>query len=262
MLYGVNYGHHIRKSTFDIRSVRADFEELKQQGIIGVRVAMAPFDNATVVLTQQIALEAKRYGFVTTWGVGVGTPNVTRARWDAFLASFLVYAEWARRNDIDYLAIGNEEELKVDGTSLTASTVRSDIKGLASTLKALHPIKVIYATDQNNMVNWSDTGALDQIGFNIYGPGVVGFQNAMNQLITNPKAIVTEWSTAEGIDDSLTGVNGSDATWATVLKTRRDLLNASKVPHYIFALRGGSFGIDDRWSLWVGNTRRAAWLAL
>lgn len=262
MLYGVNYGHHIRKATFDIRSIRADMEELKQQGIIGVRVAMAPFDNATVALTQQVALEAKRYGFVTTWGVGVGTSNITLTRWNDFLASFLIYAEWAYKHNIDYLGIGNEEELKVDGVTLTAAKVRTDILALAASIKSITPIKVIYATDQLNIPNWTETGALDKIGFNIYGPGVVGFPAALEQAKLNPKAVITEWSTVDGINDTIMSINGNENTWATVLKTRRDLLNRSGIPHYVFAIRGNSFGIDDRWSLWVGDTRRAAWLAL
>jgi hypothetical protein len=262
MLYGVNYGLHVTKATFNPQAIITDLEELKQSNILGIRVAMAPFDNTTVPLTQRIAVEAKRRGFTVMWGVGVGTPNVTLTRWNDFLASFLIYADWAYQNNIDYLAIGNEEEIKVDGITLTVTRVRADILALAASIKARVPIKVIYATDQLNIPNWTETGALDKIGFNIYGPGPVGFQNALNQAKLNPKAIITEWSTADGIIDTTMSISGNEATWAAVLKARRDLLNQSGIPHYIFAVRGNSFGIDDRWSLWVGNTRRAAWLAL
>lgn len=250
-IYGVNYGHNFAGKTYNATTAGADLDELKRAGVQAVRLYMGTAGNSDVAFTKPLAVLAKSKGFVVTWGVCTGGSVDTTAQWDAYLAGLDSYAAWANDNGVDYFSLGNEEEFQ-----LPALTVQTGIRNAAARIKLAYPnLKLTYATAAEPawITNWQDSGALDTVGFNLY----VAFTDLTNQIKKNPKATITEWNTDGGI--TAQGIRGNQSKWASTLVKDRDIINKSGIKAYLFTIRGNGGGIDDSWSMWVGNTRRQAW---
>ncbi len=128
-----------------------------------------PLYTADSSLQQLICMAAKAAGLYVVWGIT--TPNPCDAStWAAFKAAVTSMAATVQGLGIDQFSLGNECELHADGTTLTASTVRSDIRALASTAKALFSGVVSYEADQSQSAAWTSEGigTLDRLGLNIY----------------------------------------------------------------------------------------------
>lgn len=253
-IYGVNYGHNFAGNTYDPNLATADLNELKVAGVQAIRIYMGTSGNYEVNFTEQLATLAKSKGFIVTWGICTGGSVSTTPGWNAYLASVNAYAAWANSNGVDYFSLGNEEEF----VPLPTTTIENGIRSKAAELKTLYPnLKLTYAAAAfpNLVTAWlNNTGSLDQVGMNVY----VDFQNITNQLRTNPKMVISEWNTDNGINY----VNGSESRWATELVNDRNIINTSGVKAYLFVIRGNGGGINDDWSMWIGNTRRQAWGSL
>ena len=251
-LYGVNY----YTTDHSPSAVAKDLDELKADNVKSLRFTISTWNEGHSVF-QDEAVAARAKGFETIWGVATDGPT-NPTQWNAFLASINGKAAWAN-GKIDYFAIGNEEELKVTG-GLTVAKVRADLKAKAAEIKGLYPsLKLTYALAAypNDVTAWlSDTGSFDTVGFNIYGD----YDNLARQISANPKSIVSEWNTDNGIQ----AVRGNQTKWATTLVADRDVLNKYGLKHYIFLLRGNPKGVDEtyNYALWSGKTRTQAWTSL
>lgn len=253
-IYGVNYGHNFAGHTYSATQANKDLDELKAAGVTAVRLYIGTAGTDEQVFTEKLAILAKQKGFIVTWGVCTGGSVNTAAEWSTYLHNLDGYAAWANANKVDYFTLGNEEELKPGHTHLQ---VQNDIRTVAAHLKTVYPnLKTTYAAAAYpaDVTAWSNTGQLDEIGFNLY----VDFPNMTKVIAQNPKAVLSEWNT----DDGLNAVHGSQSRWASALVADRNAINAANLKAYLFVIRGNGGGIDDRWSLWVGNTRRQAWASL
>ena len=54
-----------------------------------------------------------------------------------FRQAILVAAQWAQDNGVFEFQIGNEEELHVDGTTMTAAQIRANLRDVATEVKAI-----------------------------------------------------------------------------------------------------------------------------
>lgn len=253
-VYGVNYGHNFAGHTYSQSQASADLDELKADGVQAIRVYVGTAGTGEVDFTKQLALLAKQKGFVVTWGVCTGGNDRTTSSWSKYLSGLDSYAAWANQNHIDYFTLGNEEELN---TGLPHSTVQAGVRNEAAVLAAKYPqLKTTYAAAAYpaDVTAWSNTGALSQVGFNLY----VDFPNMTKTIAKNPKAVLSEWNT----DDGINAVNGNQTQWANALVADRNAINAAGLKAYLFVIRGNGGGIDNRWSMWVGTTRQPAWKAL
>lgn len=259
-LYGVNYGNQLTPRNYRASAVSADLDELKRANVTHIRIATECYDNCGgwLDMTKQVAVAAKQRGFAVIWGVDSSNGALTQQTWQAFLNASPSIVKWCSDNKMDYCEVGNEEDDHV-AKGFSPTTLRTMLKAEASTLKNLYPNqKLTYAATQPNIVNWMDAGAFDVVGFNLYGGNDTEFKQGITQAQQNPKAIVTEWNLDQGINS----VNGSQTKYASSLVNRRNWLNQANLPNYIFTLRGGANGIDNRWNLWNGSTRTLAWKQL
>lgn len=239
-IYGVNYGHNFAGHTYSPTQAGKDLDELKKAGVQAIRLYVGTYNNPEVDWTKKLAILAKQKGFIVTWGICSAGEN-----FQGFLNSVDDYAKWAKDNNIDYFTIGNEEP---DNNA---------IRDKAQEVKTLYSdLKITYATAayQENINYWSNAGALDTIGFNVY----VDFQNLTNQIKQNPKGIISEWNT----DNGIRWARGSETRWAKELVKDRNIINTSGVKAYLFVIRGNGGGINNDWSMWVGSIRREAWKQL
>lgn len=252
-IWGVNYGHNFAGHAYYASLATSDLDELKAAGVKAIRTYIPEIGTSDVDFTQKLALLAKSRGFIVTWGVCTGGGVTTSRAWSKYLASLEAYAAFAATNGVDYFTMGNEEEFNLDST-----TIQNGIRTKAAQLKCNHPnLKLTYAAaaSPDNITAWlANTGVLDTIGMNVY----VDYTGITDRLKVNSKMTITEWNT----DDGLNFVNGDQTKWADALVPIRDTINASGIPAYLFTTRGGGGGIDDTWSMWVGDTRRPAWSAL
>lgn len=257
-LYGVNYANDMRPSNYKASKVDADFKELKASGVNNIRLATVCYDNCGggyITMTKAIALQAKKQGMNVMWGIDTSAQPIDMGIWTKFLNAADGYVKWANDNNIDFINYGNEEDNRVDNKTITKEYLHDSYLAKIAQLKTAYPNqKIIYAASQDNIGRWQNTGQLDAIGFNLYGGSDAEFREGIALTKATPKAVVTEWN----LDNGYRGL--SQKKYAAQLLIRRNWLNDAGLKSYVFALR--TTPQDDRWALWVGNTRREAWKAI
>lgn len=246
---GVNYGHHL--GVLDSDEVRNDMLFLHGIGVNKVRVAMPTFTSSSAISkVREVATIAKSVGHYVIYGVTAGDGTTfDQTEWGSFKAQLPSEALWASQNGIDEFSLGNEEELHNDDVSPTDATIRSDIKSLATTIKASYSSLIVsYQTAQTHIANWNSDGIgnLDKIGFNCYG-GASTFYTDVKSIVTNfgSDGYVSEFSTNDGISTY------SEQQWESRIRARRNLLQELGVSSgYFFAYTDGSFGLPtDVWAI-------------
>lgn len=168
---GVNYGH---QATYDPVQTEADYAYLQSIGITRLRIAMPTYTWAQGIANcQDMVVRALAHGFYVIWGVEIPLTE-TASDWASFKSYVTgTLAPWAQSVGLSELQLSNEVELHVDGTTLTAATVRADIRTMASTVKANgYTGKVSYSTAilTPYRTPWisEGIGVLDYIGWNSY----------------------------------------------------------------------------------------------
>jgi hypothetical protein len=250
---GMNYGHQVSPSSYDTMQVESDLAYLKQHGVSKIRIAFPEFDDNSggvlIAHCQDMVARALSRGFYAVWGVAVGwgPGTITATRWAASKAYITgTLAPWAQSVGLSELCLGNEDELALDGTTITASTMRSDIRSMASSVKSNgFKGKVSYASNvQDAYLNpWisEGIGALDLIGWNSYD--VIPNFNARNVSIVaafGSKGYISEFgSIANGYAD----FNNENLFYVDTL-SRIILMKQVGIPSgYFFCYRDGSFGV-------------------
>lgn len=173
---GLNYN-----STFGVVEA-TDLPYLRSWGINKIRPLIATYnDSASKLAWETRSLIMKSYGFYVIYGITAGGNTLTAANWASYTAQVIIEATWAAANGIDEFQIGNEEEVHIDGTTLTYATLRSNLRTLAATIKALFPaLKLSYSsTLSSGYTNWytanEGIGQIDRIGFNVYPNTTINF---------------------------------------------------------------------------------------
>jgi hypothetical protein len=261
----MNYGHQASHNPYDSAQVAADLGFLKSMGVTKLRIAYPTFDAPGLSAIQSLVQTALTMDFYVVWGTTAtgGTP-VSNSRW-AIYKNFVVttLAPWAQAlgNPNLELAIGNEEELHCDGTTLTVSTVVADLGNLATAVQAIYTAGAVsYQSPIPFLTNWASQGlgGLDRIGFNAYsfGAGIAVHANSIVAAFPGT-GYLSEWGTPNGFTDFK-----NESIFNFITKKQIAALKATSIPDaYYFCYRDGSFGLPaNAWAIKMtdGNFRQAA----
>lgn len=248
---GINYGHQISSISYDTVQVEADFTFLRALGISRIRIAAPPYNgNAQTILNcQDMVTRALAHGFYVVWGAatGVSAPNLTATIWTATKAYVTgTVAPWAQSNGLSELCLCNEADFEADGSTLTTATVRSDVRSMATSVKAGgYTGKVSYSTANLSAIRtpWitEGIGALDLIGWNSY--------DTLANFTTRNGTIVSAFGNATYISEFGCITNGfsdynDEVLWYTDVQNRiAAMQSASVAAGYFFCYRDGGFGL-------------------
>jgi|GEM_PF-6410886 len=250
---GMNYGHQATHNPYNAIQVAADFAFLRSMGVAKLRIAYPTFDAGGIPALQWLVQTALAAGFYVIWGAtsSAGTP-VTATRWASFKSYVqTTLAPWAQAQNTAQLelAVGNEEEFHCDGTTLTVSTVVSDLAALATNVQVIYTAGAIsYQSPIAFITNWSANGlgGLDRIGFNAYSLGA-GIKTHANNIVAHfpNNGYLSEWGTPNGFNDF-----GNEQFFANVTQTQVNALKTVGIDAYYFCYRDGSFGLPaNAWAI-------------
>src|SRR5665648_141608 len=133
-------------------------------------------DTANVNGSKAAVIAAKAKGINFIWGVGSGGTTITANNWPNFRQAILDAAQWAQDNGVYEFQLGNEEELHVDGTTMTVAQIIANLKDVATDVKKIFTNgNVSYSMSWDNEI-WRATGKgdLDIIGLNVYKGSDIG----------------------------------------------------------------------------------------
>ena len=129
------------------------------------------YDNASEVAnskTKIINWVAK--GAKVIWGVSAPSP-ITATNWTAFHDAILSAAQWAQANGVFEFQIGNEEELRVDGITLTEAQIQANLKSVATEVQEIFTNgNVSYSCAEDSVESWITIGKgdIDILASNIF----------------------------------------------------------------------------------------------
>lgn len=248
---GMNYGHNFNHATYSTAQVEADFSYFVANGITRVRIMSPQYDDATGFIAdcQDMVSRALSHGLYVVWAVvcGYGADSLTATRWVAWKSYITsTFIPYAISSGLSEAGLGNEHELSADNTTLTATTIRADIRSLATTIKSgTYTGKVSYSTSISDVyyTPWvsEGIGVLDLIGWNDYDL-LSNFQRRSPLIVSNfgTHGYVSEFGcTTHGYADY-----NDEVAWYTDAQARIASLRASGVgTGYFFCYRDGANGV-------------------
>jgi hypothetical protein len=134
------------------------------------------------------------------WGASFGA-TITSSNWGTYRQAILDAAQWAQDNGVYEFQLGNEEEMFVDGTTMTVVQLITNLKALATDVKAIFTNgNVSYTCYHEEIDAWISAGKgdIDILASNVYKTWGAG--------------IPIDW---EGEIDDLVSAFGVDGTYLT-----------------------------------------------
>jgi hypothetical protein len=269
---GVNYGSDVVYDVpFRTSEVKQDIATIAQV-FSGIRIHIPPPSTPQWVLNNIAVVigYAKAAGLQTLWGsTANGGDTLTATNWSAYVTAVLSRATLAAQYGVDDFTIGNEDEYRIDGTTLTAATFRSNLKALATSVKSRFNGTVSYTVSQNHTFGWiSDgKGSIDKLGLNVYGSNTPYDPRYFIYILsTFYKAFGASMYIAEfNITDDWTSLSISEAEKCRYLKVRINYirrLGVAQAYYFIYAHRStnqfslklSSGDFSDMW--WALTNRR------
>ena len=163
------FGFNVDTKVFD-----NDIDVLQANGFTEIRLDIQEYSDSDVVaLSKAAALCAVAKGNKVIWGV-TSLPPITSTNWTDFRAAILSAAQWAQDNGVFEFSLGNEEETKVDGTTLTAAQLRTNLKAVATDVQAIFTNgNISYSIDRHSIDSWVSIGKgdIDIMAANVYRGG-------------------------------------------------------------------------------------------
>jgi hypothetical protein len=189
-----------------------DVDTLLANGFTNIRVHIPAYVGGDApALCKAAVLYAVSQGADVIWGVG-GTNPLTAANWNDYRLGILDAAQWSQDNGVFEFQLGNEEERKIDGTTLTKSQLIANLKSVATEVKAIFTSgNVSYScwAGDNSVDDWiaAGKGDIDLLASNIYMGGTTFGE---------------EW---KGMIDNLVSAFGVDGTYLTEFAPSWSALN-------------------------------------
>jgi hypothetical protein len=144
-------------------------------------------DSSAVGISKTAVAKAVSKGAQVIWGVSSGAGTITADNWPNFRHAILEAAQWAQDNGVYEFQLGNEEEGNIDGTTMTESQIRTNLKSVAADVQTIFTRgKISYSCDQDSLSAWIEIGKgdIDLLAFNVYMGGTE-FNNNWKTAITN-----------------------------------------------------------------------------
>ena len=129
-------------------------------------------DTTNINASKAAVIAGNAAGLKAIWGVHAGSTGITSANWQDFRVAILAAAQWAQDNGVYEFQIGNEEELHVDGTTMTVAQIIINLKNVATDVQEIftngnvsYSCSTMYAVE-----NWipAGKGDIDILAFNVY----------------------------------------------------------------------------------------------
>lgn len=273
---GINYGHGLSSATYKKATVYAEMRAIYNAGYRAIRIAQPTYSSSagTLNMCKDLVQWALDVGFDEVhWGV-VGARPVTSSGFTAFANNVkTVVAPWAQglANSRFHLGIGNEEELHVDGTTITVSTLQNNLKTLATDVQAIYTYgDIVYVTDATERVDWSTLGLgnIDRLGMNVYYgvPPSGDFKSNVDLIASTfgANAFITEWGIGGGYPTISAYGTQAEEIFADNMLQRQKFIEAASLDHFVFAFSDGAFGVPaNMWGLrTTSGVYRKAWYKL
>lgn len=265
---GVNYGHS--GGVYGARHA-SNLAYLWSCGVRKIRIAYPTYNSTTKnVNSKQLVQAALDMGFDVIWGLAC-LPNQTATMWSTYKSQVLTdILPWAQsvNNPKLTISLGNEDEEKVDGTTLTVASIMADISGaFATSAKSVYTVgKIDYVAAATRRSAWAANGkgSLDRVGFNVYYDvdPEAGFKSSVTAIknSTFAGAYVGEFSTPNGFSDMSTSSMPENA-WRDNMARRLQLLLDFNLEAYVFCYDVGNFGVNyGYWEMLnQDGSNRLAW---
>ena len=143
-------------------------------------------DTDSVNASKAAVITANSKGLKFIWGVGA--QNITASNWPTFRQAILDAAQWAQDNGVYEFQLGNEEELHVDGTTMTIEEIITNLKSVATDVQEIFTNgNVSYSCWQNTIDDWAVAGKgdIDILASNVYMGGNGSYSEIWKTRITN-----------------------------------------------------------------------------
>jgi len=229
-------------------------------GFEEIRIDIPDYQNTTVLnKSKATVINAVAKGAKVIWGVSSNALNnadytITAENWPTFRQAILDAAQWAQDNGVFEFQLGNEEELHVDGITITADDIITNLKSVATDVKAIFTNgNVSYSCWGGSIDDWitAGKGDIDILASNIYKGGEDYYGDDWKTLIANlinafgsDGTYITEFNLSWS---SLNDYSTDEAVQATALTEMIEYIKASGMTRALyFAWRddlGNCFGV-------------------
>jgi len=177
-------GMHIFPTSDNTWGLSSSFEErvdeLLANGFTQLRIDVTYWAEASAVAISKSAVAiAVSKGAEVIWGVGSGASTITATNWLGYRQAILDNAQWAQDNGVYEFQLGNEEEVHVDGTTMTGEQMIINLKNVAIEVQEIFTNgNISYSFGWTYEDDWiaAGRGDIDIIAFNNYigGDGYYG----------------------------------------------------------------------------------------
>jgi len=182
-------------------------DTLLANGFTQIRVKIAQYYSDDVDLSKTAALRAIAKGAEVIWGVDGGS-TITATNWSSFRQAILDAAQWAQDNGVYEFLLGNEEDDRVDGTTMTQAQIIVNLKAVATDVQAIFTRgNISYTCNSFAISDWvtAGRGDIDILASNVYINGWGNWKTNITNLIAGfgtDHTGITEFSVSgNGLDN-------------------------------------------------------------
>ena len=256
-------------STFD-----SYVDTLLVNGFTILRVDIPNYqDTVWMDRSKAAVIRAIARGVKVIWGVSSNPGSnpaytITSSNWPNYKQAILDAARWAQDNGVYEFQIGNEEEYHNDNTTLTDTQLITNLKSVATEVKAIFTRgNISYSCLDTNVIQsaWISAGKgdIDILASNIYKGGSedsydTSYQIRINNLI-NAFGVNGTYLTEFGPSyTSLAHYSTDETTQAAALTEMISYINTSGMTRAIFY----DYADDDFGAMYENGTYRKLWESL
>jgi len=149
----------------------AQIATLISNSFTNIRIGLIEYTATdAIAVAKAKILRAISAGANVIWGVNSGD-TITSTNWPDFSTGVQAAATWAQANGVSEFLIGNEDEYRVDGVTITVAQLISNLKTLATTVQGIFTNgPVNYCTSPDFYADWitAGKGNIDKFGGNQY----------------------------------------------------------------------------------------------
>jgi hypothetical protein len=163
-------------------------DELLTNGFTQLRIGVTYWAEANAIaITKSAITIAVSKGAEVIWGVGSGAGTITAANWLGYRQAILDNAQWAQDNGVYEFQLGNEEEVHVDGITITGDQMITNLKKVATEVKQIFTngsISYSYGWGYDDKWISQGKGDVDILAHNMYMGGNGSYNYPWKQEIT------------------------------------------------------------------------------
>jgi len=162
-------------------------------GFEQLRIDIPNYQATWLEQSKAVVITAISKGAEVIWGVSSNDFNnpdytITAENWATYRQAILDNAQWAQDNGVFEFQLGNEEELHIDGTTMTVAQIITNLKSVATNVKAIFTRgNISYSCAVAFMDDWISEGKgdIDILACNIYCGGDDQYNDDWKTRITN-----------------------------------------------------------------------------